>query len=51
MRIMRAHWNKPRFDAIKAAYERKERKPLANRVKGEISGDYRDFMVAVITSR
>jgi len=47
-RTIRAHWNRPRFEAVKAAYRQKYGKALLARVRGETGGDYRDFMCAVI---
>jgi len=48
-RIIRAHWNRARFDAIKQLYHQKHGKTLLARVRSETSGDYRDFMSAVIS--
>ncbi|KIJ49217.1 hypothetical protein M422DRAFT_45131 [Sphaerobolus stellatus SS14] len=48
MRIIRAHWNRPRFQAIKQAYQQTHGKSLERRVKSETSGDYENFMVAII---
>lgn len=39
-RIIRAHWNQPRWQAVKAAYQRLYGKPLEKRVKGETTGDF-----------
>lgn len=47
-RVIRAHWNRPRFQAIKQAFHQKYGKTLLARVRGETSGDYRNFMCAVI---
>ncbi|KAF8500116.1 hypothetical protein JB92DRAFT_2979461 [Gautieria morchelliformis] len=47
-RIIRAHWNRPRFEGIKQTFHQKYGKALLARVRGETSGDYRDFMSAVI---
>jgi len=48
---MRGHWDKQRFEAIKMEFNRKFGKTLMARVRGETSGDYRDFMVAVLEAR
>lgn len=47
-RLVRAHWNRARFEGVKAAYQTKYKKSLASRVKGETSGDYRKLMLAII---
>jgi annexin A7/11 len=47
-RVIRAHWNRPRFQAIKQTFHQKYGKTLLARVRGETSGDYKDFMSAVI---
>lgn len=48
-RVMRAHWNRGRFEELKRAYAATQhRKGLQNRVEGETSGDYKRFMSAVI---
>lgn len=39
-RIIRAHWNQPRWQAVKQAYQRLYGKPLEKRVKGETTGDF-----------
>ncbi|KAF8333526.1 uncharacterized protein EI90DRAFT_3121868 [Cantharellus anzutake] len=48
-RIVRNHWNKARFEAIKTAFIRKDDKTLAARVKSETSGSYRDLLLAIIS--
>ena len=48
-RILRAHWNQPRWQQIKASYAaHQHRKGLIDRVKGETSGDYERALLAVI---
>jgi annexin A7/11 len=42
------HWNQPRWEAIKHAYNQKYGKRLAARVKGETSGKYENMLVAII---
>ncbi|KAF9478913.1 Annexin [Pholiota conissans] len=49
-RLIRAHWNPSRFEAVKDAYKRRYGKALENRVKGETSGTYRDMLVAILRS-
>jgi annexin A7/11 len=47
-RIVRAHWNRQRFGAIKAEYQRLYRSSLDRRVKGETTGKYERALVAII---
>jgi len=47
-RLIRASWDRQRFERIKSAYERRFNKPLLARVKGETSGPYRDALVMLI---
>ncbi|KAL7417105.1 hypothetical protein BDY24DRAFT_426420 [Mrakia frigida] len=47
-RIIRGHWDKPRWAAVKAAYQRMYGKSMASRVKGETTGDLENILVAVI---
>ncbi|KAF9258306.1 Annexin [Marasmius fiardii PR-910] len=49
-RIVRFHWDKPRFEAIKKAYHKKYKKSLESRVSGETSGDYKKMMLALISA-
>ena len=49
-RLIRAHWNPARFEAIKDAYKRRYGKTLEHRVKGETSGAYRDLLIAIVRS-
>ena len=49
-RLIRAHWNPARFEAIKDAHKRRYGKMLEHRVKGETSGAYRDLLVAIVRS-
>ena len=49
-RIVRAHWNPERLEAIKGAYKQRYGKPLEARVKGETSGDYQKLLVAILRS-
>ena len=49
-RLIRAHWNPTRFEAIKDAYKRRYGKTLEHRVKGETSGAYRDLLIAIVRS-
>jgi len=49
-RLIRAHWNPQRLEAIKEAYKRRYGKALENRVKGETSGPYRDLLLTIVKS-
>ncbi|KJA28322.1 hypothetical protein HYPSUDRAFT_51172 [Hypholoma sublateritium FD-334 SS-4] len=49
-RLVRAHWNPERFEAIKDAYKRRYGRLLENRVRGETSGTYRDLLIAIVKS-
>jgi annexin A7/11 len=46
-RLVRAHWNKQHFAQVKIAYQNFHRRDLAQRVAGEVSGDYKRLMVAL----
>ncbi|KAJ7613875.1 hypothetical protein DFH06DRAFT_1241948 [Mycena polygramma] len=48
MRILRAHWHRPRMVAIADTYRTIYKKPLKKRVKGETSGPYKKLLVALI---
>jgi annexin A7/11 len=39
-RIVRLHWNRPRFEAVKQAYQGLYGKSLRKRVEGETTGKY-----------
>lgn len=48
-RVMRAHWDRSRFEEIKRVYQATQnKKGLRSRVDGETSGDYKRFLIAVI---
>lgn len=47
-RIIRAHWDPKRMEAVKDAYLRRTRKSLESRVSSETSGAYKKLMVAVV---
>jgi len=46
-RLVRVHWNKEHLRQVNVAYKRFFNKNLADRVKGETSGDYGRLMVAI----
>lgn len=47
-RLIRMHWNRPRFGAIKQTYHQRYGKTLRKRVEGETSGKYERALVAII---
>ncbi|KAF7440240.1 hypothetical protein PC9H_000584 [Pleurotus ostreatus] len=47
-RVVRAHWDRQRMEAIKASYQAKYKKSLAARIKGETSGDYQKLMLQLV---
>ena len=47
-RIVRFHWDRHGMENIKAAYQKRYHKNLAQRLKGELSGDYERLMLACI---
>lgn len=47
-RLVRMHWNRPRFGAVKNQYQGLYRKSLRQRVEGETSGNYRKSLVGLI---
>ncbi|RSH93498.1 hypothetical protein EHS25_007854 [Saitozyma podzolica] len=47
-RLVRAHWNRPRFGAIKNQFQASYRTTLRRRVEGETSGKYEKALVAII---
>lgn len=49
-RLIRAHWNPQRMEAVKDAYYRGYGKDLQKRVEGETSGSYRDALIAIVKS-
>ncbi|KAN0060017.1 hypothetical protein ACQY0O_007990 [Thecaphora frezii] len=50
-RVARLHWNRHRFEDVKRAYAAVcHKKGLKNRVEGEVSGDYKRMLCAMIGS-
>ncbi|KAF2200772.1 Annexin [Delitschia confertaspora ATCC 74209] len=47
-RVVRVHWNRNYCEQVKAEYQKRYRKDLINRVKGETRGDYERLMVACL---
>jgi len=49
-RIVRAHWETGRMDAIKQAYKQRTGKSLESRVASETGGTYKKLMVALLNA-
>ncbi|KAH8808135.1 annexin-like protein [Xylogone sp. PMI_703] len=47
-RVVRYHWDRNHMQNVKGAYQHKYRTGLANRIKGETSGDYERFLLACL---
>lgn len=47
-RVVRAHWDRTNMANVRGAYEKRYHKNLANRIKGETSGDYERMLLACI---
>ncbi|KAK5657774.1 hypothetical protein OQA88_2847 [Cercophora sp. LCS_1] len=47
-RIVRCHWDRNNMANVRGAYEKRYRRSLASRIKGETSGDYERLMLACI---
>jgi annexin A7/11 len=48
-RVVRAHWDRMRFEEVKRVYAATQsKKGLYSRVDGETSGDYKRMMLAII---
>ncbi|KAK3390359.1 annexin-like protein [Podospora didyma] len=47
-RVIRSHWDRNNMQNVRGAYEKRYRKNLASRIKGETSGDYERLMLACI---
>lgn len=48
-RLLRAHWNRPRFEMVKRVYkDTQSKRGLKKRIDGETSGDYKRFLLAVV---
>lgn len=47
-RVVRAHWDRDNMANVRGAYEKRYRKRLSSRIKGETSGDYERLMVACL---
>lgn len=48
MRLVRCHWNRIHMESVKNAYQQRYGKSLLKRVHGETSGNYRQFLEALI---
>jgi annexin A7/11 len=47
-RVVRSHWDRTNMANVRAAYEKRYHKNLAQRIKGETSGDYERLLLACI---
>jgi len=47
-RLLRCHWNRPKFAQVKAQYQTRYRTTLRKRVEGETTGKYEKALVAII---
>ncbi len=47
-RVVRFHWDRANMANVRGAYESRYRTSLANRIKGETSGDYKKLLLACI---
>jgi len=47
-RVVRNHWDRSHMANVRGAYEKRYRKNLASRIKGETSGDYERLLLACI---
>jgi annexin A7/11 len=47
-RVIRYHWDQRFMADVKRAYQDRFRKSLANRIKGETSGDYERLLLGCI---
>ncbi|SPQ20118.1 45566f9d-8658-4098-a060-2e1ffde5d4dc [Thermothielavioides terrestris] len=47
-RVVRFHWDRNNMANVRAAYEKRYRRNLASRIRGETSGDYERLMLACI---
>lgn len=49
-RIVMIHWSRDRMNQCKSAYRHFYKRDLADRIKGEISGDLERLLVAIVSS-
>ncbi|KAF2729572.1 Annexin [Polyplosphaeria fusca] len=47
-RTVRAHWNRQHMQQVRQEYQKKYKKDLVSRIKGETRGDYERLMVACV---
>lgn len=47
-RLLRCHWNRPKFASIKSQFQTRYRTTLRKRVEGETTGKYEKALVAII---
>lgn len=48
MRVVRCHWNRIHMESVKNAYKNLYKRSLADRIKGETSGHYREMLLALV---
>lgn len=48
LRVVRFHWDHTTLSNVKAAYQQRYRRSLADRIDKDISGDYKRLMLACI---
>lgn len=48
-RLVMIHWSRDRMNQCKAAYKHFYKRDLAERVKGEVSGDLERLLVAIVS--
>lgn len=49
-RIVMIHWSRDRMNQCKAAYKHFYKRDLADRIKGETSGDLERLLVAIVSA-
>lgn len=47
-RVVRAHWNRQHMQQVRVEYQKRHRKDLIARIRGETSGTYEDLLVACV---
>lgn len=47
-RLLRCHWNRPKFANVKSQFQTRYRTTLRKRVEGETTGKYEKALVAII---
>ncbi|ORY17275.1 hypothetical protein BCR34DRAFT_51339 [Clohesyomyces aquaticus] len=47
-RVVRAHWNRQHMQTVRTEYQKRYKRDLVGRIKGETRGDYEKLMVACV---